>query len=108
MKVEDLKLEQWFKDLLAKVMEHNDYPNDCLDYKTCNTINSWTPADLIVREYLNNGGGSAQGFLGITTEECQKCYDYIVENKEYFIYNDLVNERATNNSGWELWFNWNF
>lgn len=102
------ELPIWFRNRLKKVMEHNEYPSDCVGVENCLTIESWTPVDLIVREELNNGGGSAKGFLGLSTSDCHRCYKYIKENKEYFIAKHLVNESARNNCGFPLWHNYNF
>jgi hypothetical protein len=60
--------EKTFKSYLKKVMEHNDYTSDMTTVDVCNEKDKWTPCDLILREYYNNGGGSAKGFLGITTK----------------------------------------
>ena len=108
MKVEELKLARWFKNRLKTIMKHYGYGEEQITAKECDKTNNWTPCDLIAREYLNNGGGSARGFLGISPSECVRCYDYMCENNDYLIMNDLVNERATNNSGFTLWTNWNF
>lgn len=101
-------IKKWFLNRLNTIMEHNDYPKDCITVEKCNAIDRWTPADLIAREYLNNGGGSAKGFLGISRAECIKCYDYMCEIKEELIKLDLISEEAYNNSGFRLWSNYNF
>ncbi len=101
-------MKKWFINRLKTVMEHNDYPKDCMTVENCNTIGNWTPCDLIAREYLNNGGGSAEGFLGLAKEECIRCYDYMKEIKQELIDLHYVNEEAWNNSGITLWANYNF
>ena len=108
MKVDELNLAKWFKNRLRTIMTHNGYMEDMLDVDTCEEQNKWTPIDLIAREYLNNGGGSAKGFLGITPSECCKCYDYICENKDYIVANHLVSEKAWNNSGFPLWSEYDY
>ena len=108
MKVDELNLAKWFKNRLRTIMTHNGYMEDMLDVDTCEEQNKWTPIDLIAREYLNNGGGSAKGFLGITPSECCKCYDYICENKDYIVANRLVSEKAWNNSGFPLWSEYDY
>lgn len=108
MKIEDLELENWFKKKLKKVVEHNEYDEDTLTEEECDKIDKWTPCDLIAREELNNGGGSAKGFLGITPNDCNKCYDYMKENKDYFVKNHLVSKKAWNNSHFPLWDNYDF
>lgn len=97
-----------FMNLLEKIMKHNDYPEGSLTVEQCDEINSWTPCDLIAREYLNNGGGSAKGFLGITPEECVDAYNYMCEIKDELIDKHYISERAYNASGCLLWFNWSF
>ena len=89
-------------------MQHNNYEEDWLYVSTCEEHNKWTPVDLVIREYLNNGGGSAKGFLGIYPYECKKCYDYIRENKQEIIDLNMVNEDGWNNSGFPLWNDYNF
>ena len=105
------RLALWFRNRIKTVMEHNDYPKDCLTVKDCSTLGEcgwWTPVDLIIREQLNNGGGSARGFLGLTPSECKKSYYYACEHKELLKELDLVNKSAVNNSGFPLWNNYDF
>ena len=101
-------IKKWFLNRLNTIMEHNDYPADYLTTDKCDTINKWTPADLIAREYLNNGGGSAEGFLGISRAECIKSYYYMCEIKEDLINAHMINEKAHNNFGFPLWNDYNF
>ena len=101
-------IKKWFLNRLKTIMEHNEYEQEWLTESVCNEHEKWTPCDLIAREYLNNGCGSSKGFLGITPSECRKCYDYMKEHKDYLVENDLVNEKAWNNSGFPLWSNYNF
>lgn len=108
MKINELKLAKWFQNRLNTIMVHNHFEEEWLTVDVCEKEGKWTPCDLIAREYLNNGGGSSKGFLGITPSECCKCYDYMKEHKDYLVENDLVNEKAWNNSGFPLWNNYNF
>lgn len=102
------KLPIWFRNRVKKVMEHNDYTEDMVSVNVCEKRGKWTPCDLIIREELNNGGGSAQGFLGLTSIECHTCYKFLVNNKELVKSMDLVNEQGWNNSGFKLWNDWNY
>ena len=95
-----------FENRLNTIMEHNDY-GESRTVTECNNIERWSPVDLILREYLNNGGGSAPGFLGISRRECIECYDYIMEHLEELISADMISERGWNNSGFPLWTNYN-
>lgn len=109
MKVEETKLARWFKNRLATIQKHlNRSEEEDITSKACEDKGIWTPCDLIAREELNNGGGSAKGFLGISTSECHKCYDYMQDHKGYLIDNDLISEEGWNNSGSHLWHNYNF
>lgn len=101
-------MKKWFLNRLHTIMEHNNYPANALTVEECSARNLWTPADLIAREYLNNGGGSAKGFLGISCAECKKCYDYMREIRQELIDAKMVNEKAWNNFGFSLWSNYNF
>ena len=89
-------------------MEHNEFTEDMITVKVCDDKGKWTPCDLIIREELNNGGGSAKGFLGLTTADCHKCYHFLVENKELAKEMDLVSEKGINNFGFLLWNNWSY
>lgn len=96
-------LEKWFLNRIQTIMKHNDYREDMITTKVCNEEGKWTPCDLIAREYLNNGGGSAKGFLGISRSECNKCYDYMCENRDELIDLDYVSQEGWNNWGIKLW-----
>lgn len=102
------KLPLWFRNRLTTVIKHNEYEDDWLTTDVCNEHDKWTPCDLILREYLNNNGGSSRGFLGITRSECKRCYDFIRENKKELIDRNYINREGWNNSGLTLWKNWNF
>lgn len=109
MKVEETQLARWFKNKLKTIMKHNGRKEDeSISADDCDKLGVWTPCDLIAREELNNGGGSARGFLGITPSDCHKCYNYMKEHKEYLVDNNLISEKAWNNSGYPLWHSHNF
>ena len=101
-------MKKWFKNRLLKVMAHNDYTENMLTASVCDERGYWSPADLIAREYLNNGGGSAKGFLGLTTAECVRCYNYMVEIRQELIDGDYISKSAVNNHGFPLWNNYDF
>ena len=98
--------EKTFKRYFKKVMEHNDYTSDMTTVDVCNEKDKWTPCDLILREYYNNGGGSAKGFLGITTKACIECARVIIRNQKLFKEHNLYNENGWNNWGCSLWKNY--
>ena len=108
MKVDEINLAKWFKNRIKTIMEHNKMAEDLVCVAECEKADKWTPCDLIAREYLNNGGGSAKGFLGLLPSECIKCYRYMAENKDYLIANDLISKEAWNNFGFPLWHDYNF
>ena len=101
-------MKKSFENTLKKVMEYNSYSKELITVAECEKINKWTPCDLIAREYLNNGGGSAPGFLGISSSQCVNAYKYMCEIKEELIEKDMVNEKAWNNFGFPLWSHYNF
>ena len=101
-------MKKSFENTLKKIMEHNDYPEGAITVKICNELEKWTPCDLIAREYLNNGGGSAKGFLGILPYQCVNAYKYMCEIKEELIEKDMINKKAWNNFGFPLWDNYEF
>lgn len=100
------ELPVWFVNRLKKVMEHNDYTNDMLTVDICTDKDVWTPTDLILREYYNNGGGSAKGFLGLTKAETIRCYEFIRENQEMLKEMNYYSEEGYNNFGFRLWHNY--
>ena len=97
-----------FLQILKRVMKHNDYKSGCVKVEQCDKIGRWTPCDLIIREHLNNGDGSAEGFLGITPNENNLAYEYIRGNKDYFIKQNMVNKDGYNNFGFPLWNDYDF
>lgn len=103
------KLPKWFMNRLHTIAKHNEYPEGSLTVAQCDKIGkcgSWTPVDLILREYYNNGGGSSQGFLGIPTRECLHCYEFIRDNQEMLRDMDYYNEKGISNWGFTLWSNY--
>lgn len=101
-----LKNERWFRNQLKKVMEHNEYEEQDITVEACDKKDRWTPCDLIMREWYNNGGGSAKGFLGILPSECKKLAQYIVDNQEELKQMGYYNEVGKNNFGFTLWTNY--
>lgn len=97
-----------FENRIQKVFKANPELEGKRTVSDCNTINRWTPIDLIIREYLNNGGGSAPGFLGMTRRQCYECMDYIRANKKELIKADLINADGCNTAGIPLWNHYNF
>lgn len=59
--------------------------------------NQWTLVELFVRQYLSNG---SDGFLMVNVEES---FDYIMDNIDFIIEQDMISERGFNKSGNELW-----
>ena len=100
-------MEKWFEDTIKKVAKHNEH-SKAITVEECDKLGSWTPCDLILREYLNNGGGSAKGFLGISTSQCIKAYNYAKTIKQELIDKNLINQNAKNNFGFTLWTDYNF
>ena len=92
-----------FDKIIAQVKKHNDYGKDWDTVKECEKHGKWTPVDLICREYLNNGGGSARGFLGITPKKCEDAYHYIVDHNQEIYEQGLLHQEGWNNSGFPLW-----
>ena len=63
---------------------------------------SWTLADLVIRQYLNNGG---DGFDMVNVEEN---YKWLKTIKDDLIKYNLLSKEGTNNSGFTLWENYKF
>lgn len=100
--------KQQFENRIKKVMAHNNYTPDMITASACGALEEprWSPLDLILREYYNNGGGSAKGFLGLTKGECIACYEYARDHQEELKQADLYNERGVSNWGFTLWDNY--
>jgi len=100
------KLPKWFLNRLHTIMEHNDFSEEMITVEECEKQGKWTPTDLILREYYNNGGGSSMGFLGISSRECIRSYEFIKENQKLLKEMGYYNETGYNNFGFKLWDNW--
>lgn len=100
--------KETFDRVLKQVMKHNKYEKEEITVDVCSAKEVWTPCDLILREYLNNGGGSAKGFLGIGTVQCRNAFDYICDNKQAFINANMISRDGWNNCGYPLWNNYGF
>ena len=92
-----------FENNLKKVMEHNDYGSEMITVAECDKIDRWTSVDLVMREYYNNGGGSAKGFLGIMPSTCVRMAQYIIKHQEELKEKDMYNKDGRNNFGFPLW-----
>ena len=100
-------MEKWFEKTLKDVATHNEH-DGVMTVAECEKKGIWTPCDLIIREYLNNGAGSSRGFLGISPARCIRAYNYAKTIKQELIEKDLISEEAWNNSGFPLWSNYDF
>ena len=100
------KTEKWFMDTLKRIMKFNEYSKEMITVEECTKKDRWTPVDLVLREYYNNGCGSSIGFLGIRSSTCLKLYDYIQDNLEDIISKDMINETGRSNWGFTLWTNY--
>lgn len=100
-------IKKWFINRLKTIMADNEIKDEEMFVEGAEKNGHWTPTDLILREEYNNGGGSAKGFLGISTAECHKCYHYIKENQEELKKLGYYSEVGINNWGITLWTNWN-
>lgn len=66
------------------------------------TKNSWSIADLFIRQWLNN---MSDGFDMVRVKEM---YRMLCDNKHVLIDNNLVSRDAQNNSGFPLWKDYDF
>ena len=92
-----------FENNLKKIMKHYGYESQDITVEACNKKNIWTPVDLVMREYYNNGGGSAKGFLGILPSTCIKMANYIKEHQKELREKDMYSKDGFNNCGFPLW-----
>lgn len=104
----EIKTMKGFLNLIHKVMEHNGYTQEMTTTTECLKKDKWTPVDLIIREYLNNGAGSSKGFLGVTPARCVAGYDFAVDHKEELIEMNMISKDGWNNFGFPLWKDYGF
>lgn len=100
------ELPRWFRTQIETIKKHNKYESLGIEGATateCAKHDKWSPCDLIIREELNNGGGSAKGFLGLTPKRCHNGYDFIVKHQEELKAMDMYSKDGWNNSGFPLW-----
>lgn len=57
----------------------------------------WTLADLLVRQWLNNGG---DGFEMVNVQEG---YMFVKEHKQELIDNNMLSKEGFNNAGFRIW-----
>lgn len=95
-----------FEQVLKNIILHCDYSDEMVTVEECSKYNVWTPCDMIMREYYQNGCISAPMLLGITSKRCQDAFDYIQNHKEELIQAHYINERGINNYGRTLWSNY--
>ena len=62
----------------------------------------WTLADLFIRQLLNNGGD------GFDMIKVRQMYNLLCRHKQLLIDNNMVSEKAWNNSGYPLWEGYDF
>jgi len=96
-------MEQLNKEKLVEIMIENLNKKD---YKELPPIlendNDWTMADLFIRQLLNNG---ADGF-GL--ENVGFVYGILLKHKDLLIREKMVSKNGKNNSGFNLWEDYNF
>lgn len=63
---------------------------------------NWTLPDLFIRQWLNNGSN------GFGLVRVKQVYQKLCENKDLLIELKVVNKDGYNNSGFELWKDYNF
>lgn len=88
---------------IAICFNHNFEPHEVEKYFVNDS--RWTPVDLILRDWLNNG---TFNFCGLTQEEGYAALDFIKEHKAELIENNQVSRYGFNNFGIGLWNNYEF
>ena len=83
---------------LQKVAEHNKLNK----LEWFENEGRWTPVDLVLRRYLNDGETS-EVFLGLNEEEFQRALSYIRNNFEDLVNQKQISTYGKNNYGFELW-----
>jgi hypothetical protein len=62
----------------------------------------WTPADLFIRQYLNNLSD------GFGMKQVVKVYEFLCKHKTILVGLNLVSKNGVNNSGYQLWKDYDF
>jgi hypothetical protein len=63
---------------------------------------SWTIADLFIRQFLNNGDN------GFGLESVSYIYGVLLAHKDLLISEKIISKNGFNNFGFELWTDYNF
>ena len=69
-------------------------------YYTRTNKEEWTLVEAFVRQYLNNG---SDGFGLLNVEEC---FNYIMDNIDFIIEQDMISETGWSKAGYALWTNY--
>ena len=93
-----------FEKNLVKFMEFNGCKE--LTVTKCDLLGVWTPIDLIMREYYNNGGGNYACYGFKTIRAFDNMVDYIVEHQKELRAKNLYNKDGYNAFGFPLWSNY--
>ena len=91
----------YFNKRLLKFMEDNGCKE--LTVTKCDLLGVWTPVDLIMREYYNNGGGNHKNYGFRTLKSFYNMVDYIREHQQELREKNLYNKDGYNPFGFQLW-----
>ena len=97
MKTKTKIMKFLFKHMDKKT--RNDYKDACTHVAN---DKKWTPADLFIRQYLNN---LTDGF---GMKQVVKVYEFLCKHKSELIEFNLVSKNGFNNCGYELWKDYDF
>ena len=96
-------MEHLNKEQLVMVMTDN---LDKDTYKDLPPIlendDAWTIADLFIRQLLNNGDN------GFGLNNVEFVYSLLLKHKDLLVREKMVSKNGKNNSGFELWTDYNF
>jgi hypothetical protein len=96
-------MEQLNKEQLVIVMTDNLNKKIYADLPPVVENNdAWTIADLFIRQLLNNGGD------GFGLKNVGFVYGILLKNKDLLIKEKMISKNGFNNSGFELWTDYNF
>ncbi len=90
-----MEKEQIVKRLMRDY-EGSDIPKVTVNEET------WTLADLFIRQWLNNGGN------GFGMKRVEANYEFLRSIKEDLIKYNMINKDGFNNFGFVLWKDYNF
>ena len=105
MKTKKTKTKKTKKQIMRFLFKHmNKATRESFKDESTHVANQqkWTPADLFIRQYKNNLSD------GFGMKQVVKVYEFLCKHKSELIEFNLVSKNGVNNSGYQLWKDYDF